>query len=501
MTSCASLRNSCDEVEESVEVHVVERGLDLVEQIERRRPGAEHREQERQRGERALATGQQRQPPHVLARRARLDLDPVFSRSSGSVRKTRPEPPGNSVVNSAAKFSLTSSNAVSNTVTISRSTARITRRSSRRLSFTSSSCCWRNVVALVQRVVLLERERVDRAHDPQLAVELAGAAGERRALGDLGLRARRGRRAGSQSKSVPERLDRAARAACAFSASSISALLASRGVSAALRSSVARSAAQGVEALARRPRRLRLAPPPLTQPVVDHLDLRQQRGRGAARPPGRRAADRRARTAAVRLRRARSRSRLESRASTPSSRRVNTAHRSARVATRTSRSRRIAATSVARRSSSARRRRARPARLGGERGAASARSRFGSSLRRARAVSAAAASAAAASSAAWVTAGASAAEAPRARTAEPVAVAGDDDDVRVGEHGVERGSPSALHEHDAGEEPLEHRAEAGPARRARTRRAHAPPAGTAVARAHRREVRRRRARARASRRP
>ena len=75
MTSCASLRNSCDEVEEAVQVDVVERGLDLVQQVEGRRPGAEHREQERQRGERALATGEQRQPAHVLARRARLHLD------------------------------------------------------------------------------------------------------------------------------------------------------------------------------------------------------------------------------------------------------------------------------------------------------------------------------------------------------------------------------------------------------------------------------------------
>ena len=59
-----------------MEVDVVERGLDLVEQIEGRRAGAEHREQERQRGERTLAAGQQRQSTHVLARGARFDLDP-----------------------------------------------------------------------------------------------------------------------------------------------------------------------------------------------------------------------------------------------------------------------------------------------------------------------------------------------------------------------------------------------------------------------------------------
>ena len=42
------------------------------------------------------------------------------------------------------------------------------------------------LVAFEQRVVLLERERVDRAHEPQLAVEVAGAAGEGGAGGDLG---------------------------------------------------------------------------------------------------------------------------------------------------------------------------------------------------------------------------------------------------------------------------------------------------------------------------
>ena len=41
-------------------------------------------------------------------------------------------------------------------------------------------------MALEQRVVLLERERVDRAHEPQLAVEVAGAPGERGAVGHLG---------------------------------------------------------------------------------------------------------------------------------------------------------------------------------------------------------------------------------------------------------------------------------------------------------------------------
>ena len=41
-----------DQAEEAVEVDVVEGGLDLVHHVERRRPAAEHGEQERQRGQR-----------------------------------------------------------------------------------------------------------------------------------------------------------------------------------------------------------------------------------------------------------------------------------------------------------------------------------------------------------------------------------------------------------------------------------------------------------------
>ena len=64
-----------DEAEEAVQVDVVERGLDFVHHVERRRPAAEDGEQEGERGQRSLATRQQRQLAHVLARRAGLDLD------------------------------------------------------------------------------------------------------------------------------------------------------------------------------------------------------------------------------------------------------------------------------------------------------------------------------------------------------------------------------------------------------------------------------------------
>ena len=74
-SSWASWRNSWIRLEEPVQVHVVERGLDLVHHVERRWPAAEHGEQVGQRGERALAARQQRQLLHVLPARLGLDLD------------------------------------------------------------------------------------------------------------------------------------------------------------------------------------------------------------------------------------------------------------------------------------------------------------------------------------------------------------------------------------------------------------------------------------------
>src|SRR5581483_9968679 len=57
------------------DVRVVERRLDLVEQVERARPREEQREQERDRAERLLAAGEQRQPGDALPGRPQLDLD------------------------------------------------------------------------------------------------------------------------------------------------------------------------------------------------------------------------------------------------------------------------------------------------------------------------------------------------------------------------------------------------------------------------------------------
>ena len=76
MISWASSRNSWTRPEEPLEVDVVEGGLHLVHQVEGRRPAPEHGEEVGQGHQRALATRQQGQAPHVAAGRTDLDLDP-----------------------------------------------------------------------------------------------------------------------------------------------------------------------------------------------------------------------------------------------------------------------------------------------------------------------------------------------------------------------------------------------------------------------------------------
>ena len=63
------------DLQQPAEVGVVERGLDLVEDVERRGAGLEQRHQERHRDQRPLATGEQREPLDLLAGRPGLDLD------------------------------------------------------------------------------------------------------------------------------------------------------------------------------------------------------------------------------------------------------------------------------------------------------------------------------------------------------------------------------------------------------------------------------------------
>ena len=66
---------AAQELDEAGDVRVVERGLDLVEEVEGARPGEEEREEERDRAERLLAAGEQREPRDALSGGPELDLD------------------------------------------------------------------------------------------------------------------------------------------------------------------------------------------------------------------------------------------------------------------------------------------------------------------------------------------------------------------------------------------------------------------------------------------
>ena len=73
--SCDCARSCSNRPISRRRLSVVERRLDLVHDVERRRAGPEDRHQHRHRGQRLLAAGQQRQPLDLLAGRAGLDLD------------------------------------------------------------------------------------------------------------------------------------------------------------------------------------------------------------------------------------------------------------------------------------------------------------------------------------------------------------------------------------------------------------------------------------------
>ena len=92
------------QLDEAADVRVVERGLDLVEEVERARPREEEREEERDRAERLLAAGEQREPRDLLARRLELDLDAGLLAPRRRRRtSSRPLPPGKSVAATSAK--------------------------------------------------------------------------------------------------------------------------------------------------------------------------------------------------------------------------------------------------------------------------------------------------------------------------------------------------------------------------------------------------------------
>ena len=71
-------RHLAHEADEALVVDLVERGIDLIEQAEGARLVAKDREEERERGERALAAGEQSDRLRLLAWRLRDDLDPAL---------------------------------------------------------------------------------------------------------------------------------------------------------------------------------------------------------------------------------------------------------------------------------------------------------------------------------------------------------------------------------------------------------------------------------------
>ena len=79
-----AIRVAAEELDEAGDVRVVERGLDLVEEVEGARPREEEREQERDRAERLLAAGEEREPRDALPRGAELDLDSRLVRPRSS---------------------------------------------------------------------------------------------------------------------------------------------------------------------------------------------------------------------------------------------------------------------------------------------------------------------------------------------------------------------------------------------------------------------------------
>ena len=188
MISCASSRNSWTRARKRLQVDVVERGLDLVHQVEGRGPAAEDGEEEGQRRHGALAAREQRDPAHVAPGRADLDLDAGVEQVVRARSATRrPVPPGNSMATSVEKCSLTSAAAAANDVMISWSSVRTTSCSSRRAPRTSSTWASSSLWRSSSVGELLEGQRVDRAERGQLALQLVGVLRQGRALGSLGL--------------------------------------------------------------------------------------------------------------------------------------------------------------------------------------------------------------------------------------------------------------------------------------------------------------------------
>ena len=166
-------RSSSKRVMSRPEVGVVEGGLDLVHDVERARPRLEDRDEQGHRDEGALAAGEQAEPLDLLARRAGLDLDAGREHVAGSVRTSRPSPPGKRRAKTRSNWASVSWKASVKTSSTRSSTSLTMSSRSRLERLRSSSWVGEEGVPLLERRELLERERVDPAEGLQAALGLA----------------------------------------------------------------------------------------------------------------------------------------------------------------------------------------------------------------------------------------------------------------------------------------------------------------------------------------
>ena len=178
------------DLQQAAQVGVVERRLDLVEDVERRRAGLEQRDQERHRDQRPLATGEQREPLDLLAGRPRLDLDAGVEHVVGVGEDQPPlaagEQPGERRLEGLLHVGVgLGEDLLHPRVDLADDVEQVVAGLLEVLELLGEEA-----VPLLQRRELLERQRVDRAEHRQLA--LGGAqplglllADERRRLGRL----------------------------------------------------------------------------------------------------------------------------------------------------------------------------------------------------------------------------------------------------------------------------------------------------------------------------
>ena len=205
--NCARPEKERQHLQEAVDVEVVEGGLDLVEDVERARAGEEDREQERERGHRLLAAGEQREALGRLARGRDLDLHAhvvlrallfLFGLAAGSsvsappstgrgpasslTSRSAPRPPGKRCSTTSSKFFAAASKVSSKASLMRRSVSRIRLWSSR--SAVSRSCALGlELLDVLERLLVLGlRERVDGAELLAAALQALDAGVQRGAL-------------------------------------------------------------------------------------------------------------------------------------------------------------------------------------------------------------------------------------------------------------------------------------------------------------------------------